>query len=126
MVKTALDSFGSIDIVINNAGILRDKSFVKMTDADWDIIFDVHVKGSYLVTHAAWPHMRENKYGRVIMTASASGIYGNFGQSNYSSAKMALVGFGQTLALEGEKYNIKTNVIAPVAHSRMTLSLIHI
>ena len=89
MVKTALDSFGSIDIVINNAGILRDKSFVKMTDADWDIIFDVHVKGSYLVTHAAWPHMRENKYGRVIMTASASGIYGNFGQSNYSSAKMA-------------------------------------
>jgi NAD(P)-dependent dehydrogenase (short-subunit alcohol dehydrogenase family) len=120
MVKTALDSFGSIDIVVNNAGILRDKSFVKMTDGDWDIIFEVHVKGAYLVTHAAWPHMRENKFGRVIVTASASGIYGNFGQSNYSAAKMALVGFGQTLALEGDKYNIKTNVIAPVAMSRMT------
>lgn len=123
MIKTAIDTFGSIDIVVNNAGILRDKSFKNMTDEDWDLINAVHVKGSYFVTKAAWPHMLERKWGRVIMTASASGIYGNFGQSNYSTAKMGVVGFGQTLALEGEKHNIRTNIIAPVAVSRMTESL---
>jgi NAD(P)-dependent dehydrogenase (short-subunit alcohol dehydrogenase family) len=123
MVKTAIDKFGSIDILINNAGILRDKSFSNMEDADWDAVQAVHVKGAYYCTKAAWPHMRENKYGRIIMTASASGIYGNFGQTNYAAAKNALVGLGQTLALEGEKHNVRTNIIAPVAVSRMTESL---
>ena len=123
MIKAAIDKFGSIDIVINNAGILRDKSFTNMEEADWDSVMAVHVKGAYFCSRAAWPHMREKKWGRIVMTDSASGIYGNFGQTNYSAAKNALIGFGQTLALEGEKYNVRTNIIAPVAVSRMTESL---
>jgi len=123
IINSALQHFGRIDIVINNAGILRDTSFQRMKEAEWDIIFKVHVKGAFKVTHAAWNHMREQGYGRIIMTASGSGVYGNFGQANYSAAKLALYGFANSLALEGEKKNIHVNTIAPVAASRMTESL---
>src|SRR5579862_7745253 len=106
IVGTALDAFKRIDIVVNNAGILRDTSFPKMTDQDWDLIYRVHVLGSFRVTHAAWPHMRDAGYGRIIMTASAAGIYGNFGQANYSMAKLGIHGFAQTLAIEGKKKGV--------------------
>lgn len=120
IIETAIKAFGRIDILINNAGILRDVSFKNMKDEDWDLIFKVHVKGSYKCARSAWPHFRKQKYGRVINTASAAGLFGNFGQCNYSAAKLAMVGFTETLAKEGAKYNIISNVIAPVAASRMT------
>ncbi|MBV9660839.1 MAG: SDR family oxidoreductase [Acidimicrobiales bacterium] len=123
IVQTALDNFGRIDIVVNNAGILRDKTFHNMTPDLLEPVIDVHLKGAFYVTRPAWIKMREQGYGRVISTSSNSGIIGNFGQTNYGAAKMGLVGFTRVLAAEGAKYNIKVNAIAPLARTRMTEDL---
>ena len=124
IVRTALKAFGRIDIVINNAGILRDKSFTNMTPDLWNPVLAVHLTGAMNVTRAAWPHLKEQAYGRIVSTSSSAGIFGNFGQANYGSAKMGLVGLTRVLAQEGARYNIKANAIAPVARTRMTEDLL--
>ncbi|KAL2715351.1 peroxisomal multifunctional enzyme type 2 [Vespula squamosa] len=124
IIKTAINTFGRVDVVVNNAGILRDKSFAKMSESDWDLIQDVHVKGAFKTTQAAWPYFCKQNYGKVIFTSSNSGLCGNFGQTNYSTAKMGLVGFANTLAIEGARKNICVNVIVPTAASRLTEDII--
>jgi NAD(P)-dependent dehydrogenase (short-subunit alcohol dehydrogenase family) len=124
MVKETMDAWGRVDILINNAGILRDKSFTKMDMADFRTVIDVHLFGSVYCTKAVWDIMREQQYGRIVMTSSPSGLYGNFGQSNYGAAKMAVVGLMNTLVLEGEKYGIRVNTLAPTAGTRMTQGLV--
>jgi NAD(P)-dependent dehydrogenase (short-subunit alcohol dehydrogenase family) len=124
IVQSAIDAFGKVDIVINNAGILRDKAFHNMTPELVDPVIDVHLKGAFNVTRPAWVHMREQGYGRVVNTASNAGILGNFGQTNYGAAKMGLVGFTRVLAQEGARNNIKANAIAPIARTRMTEELL--
>ena len=123
MVQQAMDAWGRVDILVNNAGILRDKAFAKMDLTDFRLVLDVHLMGAVHCTKAVWPIMTAQKYGRIVMTTSSTGLYGNFGQSNYGAAKLALVGLMQTLALEGAKHDIRVNCLAPTAATRMTADL---
>ncbi|WP_326825421.1 SDR family oxidoreductase [Streptosporangium sp. NBC_01639] len=124
IVRTAIDAFGRLDVVVNNAGILRDRSFGKMSVEEFDQVLAVHVRGSFLVSHAAFPYLKEQGYGRIVNTSSPAGLFGNFGQANYSTAKMGLVGLTKTLGLEGARAGIKANAIAPIAWTRMTEALL--
>ena len=124
MVATTMERWGRIDILVNNAGILRDKSFAKMSLDDFRLVVDVHLMGAVICTKAVWEIMRAQNYGRVVMTTSSSGLFGNFGQANYGAAKMALVGLMQTLALEGQKYDIRVNCLAPTAATAMTAGIL--
>ncbi len=123
IVQAALENFGRVDVVINNAGILRDRSLVKMSPEEWDAVLDVHLRGAYCVSRPALRAMKENNYGRFVFTASAAGVFGNFGQGNYGAAKMGLVGLSNVVSQEGLKNNIKSNVIAPIALTRMTTGI---
>jgi len=123
MVEAAMAQWGRIDILVNNAGVLRDKTFAKMEIEDFRFVLDVHLMGAVHCTKAVWDIMREQNYGRIVMTTSSSGLYGNFGQSNYGAAKMALVGLMQTLSIEGAKNDVRINCLAPTAHTRMTEDL---
>jgi NAD(P)-dependent dehydrogenase (short-subunit alcohol dehydrogenase family) len=124
MIQFTVDEWGRVDILINNAGILRDKSFAKMSLDDFRHVVDVHLMGSVICTKAVWEIMRQQNYGRIVMTTSSSGLFGNFGQANYGAAKMALVGLMQTLAIEGQKYNIRVNCLAPTAATQMTKGIL--
>jgi len=123
MVQQAVDAWGRVDILVNNAGILRDKSFAKMDMADFRLVVEVHLMGAAHCCKAVWPHMVAQQYGRIVMTTSSTGLYGNFGQANYGAAKLAQVGLMQTLAIEGAKYDIRVNALAPTAATRMTEAL---
>jgi len=124
MVERALERWGRIDILVNNAGFLRDKSFANMSQSDFDLVVNVHLTGTVMCTKAVWGQMRDQAYGRIVVTTSSSGLYGNFGQANYGAAKLGVVGLMNTLRAEGEKYDIRVNALSPVAHTRMTEDLL--